>query len=305
MRFPICVIDRTSVLAPNNLSIVWELTKHCNFGCSYCDVPRADAQDSDVLSTLEFIKRLRPHYDHVEVLLFGGEPTLFHDLQVVVTALRLMSVDIRIHTNFSASLRTYELLSDAGVQIQTTWHGTADPKKFIANVDALGDPSLGSFVMYYPKKQGDNNTNCLWVYDELLQRDYDVELHEIHTSKPEFRLDYADKVEVLSRQQNLEKYVTVWYSDNSESYYHPEQMTSWGFNNFEGWTCSAGKAHVNIDCQGRVYPCSTYMDFNLSMGHVSSLSVDDLKARRCKVKHCLCELYLTKTLEGAICQSPN
>jgi radical SAM protein with 4Fe4S-binding SPASM domain len=99
--------------------------------------------------------------------------------------------------------------------------------------------------------------------------------------------------------------VTVWYSDNSESYYHPEQMTSWGFNNFEGWTCSAGKAHVNIDCQGKVYPCSTYMDFNLPMGHVSSLSVDDLKARRCKVKHCLCELYLTKTLEGAICQSSN
>jgi organic radical activating enzyme len=83
---------------------------------------------------LEFIKRLRPHYDHVEVLLFGGEPTLFHNLQVVVTALRLMSVDIRIHTNFSASLRTYELLSDAGVQIQTTWHSTADPKKFIAKV---------------------------------------------------------------------------------------------------------------------------------------------------------------------------
>lgn len=303
MRFPICVIDRTSILSSNSLSIVWELTKHCNFGCPYCDVPQANAQDANAISTLQFIKRLRPHYDRMEVLLFGGEPTLFKDLQSIVTALRLMSIDIRIHTNFSASLRVYELLSDAGVQIQTTWHSLTDPKEFIAKVDALSDPSLESFVMYYPHKQENNNRNCLWVYNELLQRGYDVELHEIHTDRPEFRLDYTDRVNILNHQQNLEKYVTVWYSDNSESYYHPEQMASWSFNSFEGWMCSAGKAHINIDCNGKVYRCSTYMDYCMPMGCVDTLSIEDMEARRCEAKRCLCELYLTKTLGGTICQS--
>jgi MoaA/NifB/PqqE/SkfB family radical SAM enzyme len=149
----------------DTLSILWAITKGCNFRCSYC-VYTKDLRDT-VFSTKEELLRAartivrlgRPGY---QITLYGGEPTQhphFMDLLGYFAA-SPAPVSLRMYTNGSQTTQFFEtmmaIVRDYYFGVIFSFHPEfAKFEKFKRNVEltAGGGMSVGISYMFVPAKR--------------------------------------------------------------------------------------------------------------------------------------------------------
>lgn len=149
----------------DTLSILWAITKGCNFRCSYCVYTKElrfteFSSRDELLKAARTIVRLgRPEY---QVTLYGGEPTQhphFMDLLEYLTASGV-PLSLRMYTNGSRSTQFFEkMMTTAG----ETYFGVifsfhpeyAKFSQFIRNVEltAGGGMSVGISFMFVPARR--------------------------------------------------------------------------------------------------------------------------------------------------------
>lgn len=164
------------------LSVLWAITKACQFSCSYCvyyKSPRGAEYSSreQLLRGARTLLRMgRPGY---QITLYGGEPTLhphFNDLLDFFVAARA-PVSLRMYTNGTRSPRFYEeMVARTGhypfLVIFSLHLESANFRKFFQAVEitARGGMSVGVSFMFDPARR-DHARNCL---NELLTLRADV-----------------------------------------------------------------------------------------------------------------------------------
>lgn len=100
------------------LSILWAITKGCNYRCSYCPYSKNEkftlfSSEQELSTAVDTIVRLgRPRY---QITLYGGEPTYhphFHHLVRTIAASRA-PIELRMFTNGSRSPDFFEQMAEA------------------------------------------------------------------------------------------------------------------------------------------------------------------------------------------------
>jgi pyruvate-formate lyase-activating enzyme len=159
------------------LSVLWAITKGCNFRCSYC-VYNADlrttifSSKAQLLRGARTLERLgRPGY---QITLYGGEPTMhphFCDLLDYFVASQA-PVDLRMYTNGSQNAAFFERLlvavKDYYFGVIFSFHPDfAKFEKFKRNLEILADGgmSTGMSFMFVPGKRDEARRQI----DELLE----------------------------------------------------------------------------------------------------------------------------------------
>lgn len=158
------------------LSVLWAITKACQFSCSYCvyyKSPRGAEYSSreQLLRGARTLLRMgRPGY---QITLYGGEPTLhphFNDLLDFFVAAQA-PVSLRMYTNGTRSTRFYEeMVARTGrypfLVIFSLHLEAANFRKFLQAVEitARGGMSVGVSFMFDPARR-EHARNCL---NELL-----------------------------------------------------------------------------------------------------------------------------------------
>lgn len=105
----IVAMGESSHLIENKFQINWNLTKNCNYDCSYCP-PRLHDQYSpyneveDLLDSVKLHDNIPPS-KHIEFNISGGEPLLYPDMIEVLTYLKdNYNPKIRMNTNGSVGV---------------------------------------------------------------------------------------------------------------------------------------------------------------------------------------------------------
>jgi MoaA/NifB/PqqE/SkfB family radical SAM enzyme len=157
------------------LSILWAITKGCNYECSYCPyhTKLSDFSSRDnLLRAAEVIVGLgRPGY---QITLYGGEPTFhpnFHDL-VQFLAASEAPISLRMFTNGSRRPEFFEKMAalSRNIPFGVIFSLHLEQTKFenfkrAAEITAAAGKSVGINLMFLPSFRG----RAREYYDELLE----------------------------------------------------------------------------------------------------------------------------------------
>ncbi len=147
------------------LSILWAITKGCNYRCSYCVYTKElkgtefSSRDELLRAAQTIIRMGRPGY---QLTLYGGEPTLhphFLDLLEYIAATP-STISLRMYTNGSRSTKFFEKMMFVARNIYFgvifSFHPEyAKFEQFLRNVEltAGGGMSVGISFMFVPAQR--------------------------------------------------------------------------------------------------------------------------------------------------------
>jgi len=114
-----------------------DIGKMCNFDCSYCP-PNVHDSVSPFMElkktnrALQIIESKIPKNKKKFVIITGGEPTLYKDLDKLIVLLRAKnSTQITINSNGTASYKRYEQLLENDIKFDITFHYEFTNEKII------------------------------------------------------------------------------------------------------------------------------------------------------------------------------
>ena len=300
----------------NPLDVVLFVADVCQLKCKYCynKFPRT-CQLADLSQFFEFIKKIlaetkRPIKD---LVLVGGEPTLHPELSSLIH--KLLSLDIQnviLWTNFEQDLQSYYIpLLERGCKLAMSWHGKDDDKKNLAFVKkALQLPDkyieLGQIVELDLMAEQDNFESFSLAF-KMLQPKYKQTtcIWPVYTTDLVIG-DYTAQQLKLWQQMStkLERQVfQVEYEDDGSL-----KMPTPSYN-YCGWKCNAGLDYIYVHCNGNVYNCQSYYQFNqLPLFNLKDLGdvnlADFLKPCKCNVQSCrFADYQVHREKEEVQCQS--
>lgn len=114
-----------------------DIGKMCNFDCSYCPSHVHDSVSPfmDLKKTnraLQIIESKIPKNKNKFIIITGGEPTLYKDLDKLIVLLRAKnSTQISINSNGTASYKRYEQLLENDIKFDITFHYEFTNEKII------------------------------------------------------------------------------------------------------------------------------------------------------------------------------
>lgn len=269
-------------------SVTWEVTKYCNFECSYCDVFGIGHNLDSVETIIKFLNDFGKN-KNLKITLFGGEPTLHPDIETII---KKLNNDVSLFTNLSAPLKLYDKLYaiDKDLEILTTFHPSKVKfNKFLKRVKYLANKGVNLKVTFMldPKIKLDYRG----YFEELSNLDIRVEVHKVVYDSD--RIDNSTEEDDLIQEDEC-KTIEVVYDNGDVVEVSPEHLLSNHMNNFKFFKCKGGCQNLYISKEGNVYSCLDYRKKDISLGHVSRISVDGLKETICMLDGCTSDLEIPK-----------
>jgi len=272
---PIEVINKSWVKDKAQI-VEWNVTRRCNFDCSYCDDtgnnPVGFHFKHDKVSKHPPLETMIDIIDGVERLgyydigwaLSGGEPFTVPHIHEVLKYLRESEpYGISLVTNGSVGLdrivKSFELLDHLIVSFhfEFTQHRTDEYFDKIVELDKIAKDTNRKFTPRFLLYPGE------FEYFERMHgrlRDAGVQVAEFRNiiSPPGWDKQYTkhEENEMIWWRDNTGRYVQnlELILDGGESMMsYPDEITLNGWNKFKGWTCSVGINQIHIGPYGEAY----------------------------------------------------
>ena len=245
----------------------WDLTSRCNYRCRYCTYENRDEpfySYQHKLKIIDFYEYLYSNYD-LDLILFGGEPTLDPDFFKIVENLGHSMYPLQIFTNLSQPISWFKELYKVRrhIKIIGSYHfGTTDPKKLIGKVKFL----LDNFYEVYIKIMWDSKYKQIIkaVYNifEPLKIDYnDFFLSIDKIWYPDQDFDETDLEWYLEEQRKNQKLNVYYETKNSvkrSTSFNEIKLNCNGIANYKGMECDCGIKNLTVCSNGDVHYCLTY-----------------------------------------------
>ena len=174
-------IEHSSTRQSNVLKIEWNMSKRCNFQCSYCDEFTSDRKSPHLsfdVAKKAIDKILSKTEDkQIKVNLTGGEPTVNPEFEKILSYMYEKNIDVGLITNGSRTLEFYK-----GIM-----------------------PKLKSFIMSYHMEYHNREVlpdNILELKKFIEENNYDIHFH-IHMMMLPTMFDEADRVISILKENNI------------------------------------------------------------------------------------------------------
>ena len=267
-------ICQTSYKNKRYFSCIWNVTRHCNFRCSYCNLEFVNEEFFDkehVLKIADFCNILYSKFD-LGLTLYGGEPLIHPNILDILNKLNY-SVDtpLKIFTNLSSDLNFLERVIKIknGLNIISSYHHNyTNHSEYLQTLEYLCENNIPVLVKvmldetfkkdiinkYKEIKELENTYNTFeCTIDLLYSPTSKLTKEEIEWYKKEHRTDKT-------------KDFSVTYYNGTEdvkqlSFHQVRQLNNpkfLGQANFFGFNCDAGKRHFLILPNGDVCKCIMY-----------------------------------------------
>lgn len=257
-----------------NKSMIWNMTKNCNFQCSYCYFPHTNEKITNPISDNTILSFLNEANDTWLVGMTGGEPFLYPDfisLCEQITQKHYIGID----TNLSLSTQVKAFAKKispsrvndiyASLHIEERERRNAVPQ-FIENYRTLADAGFIIKVNY--------------VLHPSLEERYpdDVAFFQKNgvpiTPRP-FKGDFNN----LKYPQNYSQAIKNIFSN------HPGAGTKMVFN-FRGVDCEGGHSFIRMEPDGTVFRCP---GDRTVLGNIHDDVTLNSRATPCTVDRCPCQ----------------
>lgn len=267
-------------------SIIWNMTRKCNFRCEYCYFPHDNSPVTETLPVNRIKRFLDGTGDTWSIRMTGGEPFIYPGIVDICTRLSETHI-IGIDTNLSVTSKIKafaERINPAQVEnFYAALHVEERERikgvdAFIKNARRLIDAGFKVIVNYVVHPT---------LEDRFLK---DVEFYASHgveiTPRP-FRGEFEGR-----------RYPEA-YGDRAQAIFanHPEQGKKIAYN-FEGIPCSAGQTLLRMEPDGTVFRCPG--DKTVLGNILDSVELYD-GPRPCTKKRCPCRGLDHLSLSDAQC----
>ena len=269
-------------------SVTWEITKKCNYKCSYCDIFGEYSQEDSTDETILFINNFGKNRN-LRVTLFGGEPTTHPNL---VTILKKLKNKVSLFTNMSESIEYYEDLIkvNPNIEILATYHPSkVDFFYFFKKIKILSKKNTVIKVTFMldPTIPLDYKNN----YAKLRSLNIRIEIHKVVYKKNRVK---NNAIEDNLVAEDSSRVIEVTYEDQTKLITSSEYLLSNRLNNFKFFKCCGGLNNLYISNKGFVYSCLDYRRQKKEIGHVTNLNIADLRGTICMLDQCTSDLELPK-----------
>lgn len=257
-----------------NKSMIWNMTRNCNFHCSYCYFPHTNGKITNPVSTDTLLHFLNKDDDSWLVGMTGGEPFIYPDF---VSLCEQITQDhyIGVDTNLSLSTQIKAFAKSispsrvndiyASLHIEEREKRNAVPQ-FIANYHTLADAGFTIKVNY--------------VLHPLMEDRYldDVEFFR-KKGIPITPRPFKGLYKSLKYPQNYSTKIKNIFAN------HPEAGTKMVFN-FRGVDCKSGHSFIRMEPDGTVFRCP---GDKTVLGNIHDDVILYTGATPCSVDRCPCQ----------------
>lgn len=174
-------VEHSSEKQSKVLKIEWNMSKRCNFRCSYCDEFTSDRKSPhlpfDVAKKAIDKILIKTQDKQIKVNLTGGEPTVNPEFEKILSYMYEKNIDVGVITNGSRTLEFYK-----GIM-----------------------PKLKSFIMSYHMEYHNREVlpeNILELKKFIKENNYDIHFH-IHMMMLPTMFDEADRVISILKENNI------------------------------------------------------------------------------------------------------
>lgn len=154
----------------DKFTIVWMITRKCNFKCAYC---YGTHEESDTFEIKEFIKQIKNVPQPFRIVVTGGEPFILPWMIEWCQEIGKIGGTIEMQTNFS--LQTREFIDNTSPDyieiIETSFHPSQrnkeEKKKFVDDFFYARDKGfkIKTWLIDYPKlKPEEFLADCAWLH---------------------------------------------------------------------------------------------------------------------------------------------
>ena len=267
------------------VTVTWEITRQCNFHCSYCDV-YGKPDINDYQETLSFLDKLSKDRI-VKLILFGGEPMIHPQLDEI---LKRVPYFTDIFTNLSSEYSEYEriIAIKEDIGFYATYHPTkADFTEFYEKVKKIAKLTDELRIIFMFDKIDDVYFDN---FKKLKELGLPIEIHKVIHDNDRKLTDYQEQVFIEEGDKNI----NVVTRDNECLQTSLEYVMSNRLNNFKYFKCSGGLLSLYISQEGKVYPCLDYRKKDMPLGSVTNLQPSDLKKTICTLSECTGDIEVPK-----------
>ena len=256
--------------------VEWNLTRRCNFDCSYCDDtgnnPVGFHFKHDKISKHPSLETMIKIIDGVESLgyynidwaLTGGEPfTVPHIYEVLKYLRESAPYNISLVTNGSVGLnriiKCFELLDKMIISFhyEFTQHRTEEYFNKIVELDKLANSLGNRFCARFLLYPGQFD-----YFKKMHRRLEDAGVREVEFRNiiplPGWNKSYTEEEKnqikwFRNNTSNISQNLELTFDDNTCVTTYPDQITINNWNKFKGWSCTAGINQTHIGPNGEVY----------------------------------------------------
>lgn len=262
-------------------TIVWDVTKRCNFDCSYCDDWDTNTTEfayshsrnikhpsfDKMIAIIDAVEDLG-YYD-IEWALTGGEPLVIPHINQVLKYMREGGPhSITCVTNGSMKLdRIIEAFGYLDHLILSFHYEFTYNRidEYIGKCIALHKYAMDNNKRFTPRFMLYPGKFDVFkdIYDKLLAAG--IKVPEFRNIQPlpnqrfiEGRNSYYnteedEMIEWFREQSNYVQDCILVYPDGTEKRSYPDEITFKEWNEFRGWTCKVGVDQLRLDPDGWVY----------------------------------------------------
>jgi organic radical activating enzyme len=309
------------------ITINWAISNVCNYKCWYC-FPGSNTGDFNNLPLDLAIKnfdhlfqqyQIKLHKTRFDLVLTGGEPTLWRNLRPFIEYFRKKYKDqitITIVSNFSRTLRWWDENCDLFDTIVGSYHiNEGNLTKYIEIADHIS--GKGREVLAFMLMDSRRWNECIDIMETMKKSKnhwiiYPKRL-ECLDPKDEYsieQLDYFSKNQFARPPKKHFSNIVGGHMISTAVTTNKEEHDAIGtfyitrdINRFEGWQCSIGLEFISIRWNGEIHGnCGTPLfgkDFKFNIRDekfVEKFDVDLAAKPICKIKICECtpETHVTK-----------
>lgn len=288
-------------LHQDTVKIEWNLSKRCNYDCSYC--PSAIHDNHSPHTDIEVLKRavdtLMAVGKPIRLSFTGGEPCVHPKFSELVEHCRKVGIAwISVTTNGTLPFNFYANLPVD--QLVVSIHFEYDWQRVFNTVEKLADLSNTSILVQIMAHH-DHMNSVKEVRARCLSANISNTVRRIrwtegdHNTFDDLRYRSDDLQWILNSAATVEPNCLI---DDGQQLMHANDIIKLHLNQFKGWKCSAGRESLMINWDGEVYRATCRVGdtlgniYNDTFYHVTT----DISCTRdwCT---CAADIPLTKTKE--------
>lgn len=257
-----------------NKSMIWNMTRNCNFQCSYCYFPHQNTKIENPISTSTLLNFLSTNNDKWLVGMTGGEPFIYPNFVSLCEAITQKHY-IGVDTNLSLSKQI---------------------KKFAKRISPSRVNDIYASLHIEEREKRNAVTQFIENYHTLANAGFTIKvnyvLHPLMEDRYQNDIDFFKKNGVPITPRPFKgmfegKKYPQNYSEESKHIFalHPEAGIKMVFN-FRGVDCDGGHSFIRMEPDGTIFRCP---GDRTVLGNIhDSVSLYE-SATPCNVNRCPCQ----------------